>query len=629
MSGQVLAIALQLASASPLETHWRLTPDYTLVIPPDQAQTSAPIAPPMLTQPVWRAPRLFGQEASEVKQGLYASPTQLTGAFSVEMWVSDHVNHPVGALAAGVAATGETAWTLGYFSELGNDKFEHGAALHFGPIELRPTAKDSAHAPWRRYLHHLVGAFDGRTWRLFHNGELVGEADGPAASFGRINLAGYLGAEPYMKLPNLVRDVWMHDHAFSAAEVAAAFSARQHEITQATRGDAPGLRFTAGPYLTPPGTTNQSLLWETNLPATGLLEWGETSSFSRRTTFDAADRLHRTVMSDLKPDTVYFYRVTAHIADGAAMDSGVLSFRTMPAAGSPLVFALTGDTQERPFINFRLSQEIWRQRPHFLLIAGDLVGGEEDERRWHWTDEYFVGMGPLVARTPTLAARGNGDIDLVDAGTDRRVFDSFDRYHNQPDDGRGHFRHRIGDIDFFILDGNLAMRERWEPGFRARQRAWLERALRSSTARWKIAVHHQPAYSSDDDDYGDGYAGPTTGGDPEIRRDFVDLYERYGVDLVVSGHIHSYARSWPLRAGKPACGGVTYLQAGGGGGDTERAMPAHGAIMASAYDGFHYVLARVFGDALEIEMHDADGRLRDVATLAPHAVTRRRCAENR
>ena len=43
----------------------------------------------------------------------------------------------------------------------------------------------------------------------------------------------------------------------------------------------------------------------------------------------------------------------------------------------------------------------------------------------------------------------------------------------------------------------------------------------------------------------------TTGGDPAIRQDFVDLYERLGVDLVLSGHIHAYERTWPLLAGHP------------------------------------------------------------------------------
>lgn len=613
------------AAGAPQEAHWHLVPDHALVLPADHADTPVPPAPPMLAPPAWRAPRLFGQEASDRREDLVAAGAPITGPFSVELWLSDHVDRPVGALAAGTGPDGRAAWTLGYFSALGNGKFDHGASLRFGPIELHPGA-DARLAPWRRYLHHLVGSFDGTRWRLYHNGVLVGEAIAPAAPFTRVHLAGYLAAEPHMRLPDLVRDAWVHDHAYDADEAAAAFARRRAEIEQATRGGEPGLRFTAGPYLTPPGTTEQPLLWETNLPATGVIEWGEQAGFGHRIAFDAADRLHRAVLTGLRPETTYYYRVTARAADGTMIDSGTLAFRSMPPAGAPLLFAATGDTQERPFINHALAQEIWQQRPAFLLLAGDLVGGEEDERRWHWTDEYFVGLGALVSRVPVLAARGNGDVDMVDAATDLRVFTNFDRYHNQPDQGRGYFSRRIGDVEFFVLDGNLALHEQQEPGWRARQRAWLAQALAASTARWKIAVHHQPAFSADDDDYGDSYAAATGNGDAEIRKDFVDLYERYGVDLVLSGHIHSYERSWPLRGGKPGCGGVTYVQLGGGGGDPERAQPFASPTAAALYSGFHYALFRVTGDRIELQMFDVEGHLRDTAAISPHAEAERACA---
>lgn len=621
-----MAMAAMLASAAPTG-HWHLEADNRIVLPPDAPDPDGPpVAPPMLGDTPWAAPRLFGQTASVTRDALTTAVAPVAGPFSVELWVSDHVNRPVGALAAGVDAAGQTRWALAYMSIAGNDKFDRGGALRFGPVEWVPDAADRRVAPWRRYLHHIVGTYADGQWRLYHNGVLVGEAEAAPAPFTRLNLAGYLGAEPYMRLPDLVRDVWLHDHAMTAQEVAAAFAARQAEITSATRGAKAGLRFTAGPYLTPPGATEQPILWETNAPATGTIEWGESARLGHRLSFDTADRLHRAAMTDLKPGQVTFYRVTARGADGQALDSGLLSFRAMPMPGAPLVFAAMGDTQERPFINHRLAQSIWQARPDFLLLAGDLIGGEEDERRWHWTDEYFAAMGPLVARVPVLAARGNGDVDVVDPVKDTRRFVNFDRYHNQPDGGRGYYRRRIGDVEFFVLDGNLAMHEREAPGWRARQRNWLAQALAGSTARWKIAVHHQPAWNADDDDYGDSYAGPTSDGDPEIRRDFVDLYERYGVDLVLSGHIHSYERSWPLIGGVPRCGGVTYVTVGGGGGDSERAAPVSSHTAAALYSGFHYALIRVWGDTLQLQMRDVDGRLRDDIRLAPHAKSRAACA---
>ena len=67
----------------------------------------------------------------------------------------------------------------------------------------------------------------------------------------------------------------------------------------------------------------------------------------------------------------------------------------------------------------------------------------------------------------------------------------------------------------------------------------IDRELAKSDATWKFAYHHHPAYSSDDDDYGNTWKGPTTAGDVRVR-DFVKLYEKHNVDVVFNGHVHVY-----------------------------------------------------------------------------------------
>jgi len=71
-------------------------------------------------------------------------------------------------------------------------------------------------------------------------------------------------------------------------------------------------------------------------------------------------------------------------------------------------------------------------------------------------------------------------------------------------------------------------------------------ALARSAARWKVAVFHQPAYSCG-----------THGSSPEVQREWVRLFQRSGVDLVLNGHDHDYQRFAPI-------GGVTYVVTGGG-----------------------------------------------------------------
>jgi hypothetical protein len=94
------------------------------------------------------------------------------------------------------------------------------------------------------------------------------------------------------------------------------------------------------------------------------------------------------------------------------------------------------------------------------------------------------------------------------------------------------YRAALGHVEFFALDTNSLDDDA--------QHRWLERALASSTARWKIAVFHEPAYTCS-----------PSGGVNRVRRSWVPLFEQYDVALALAGHHHSYQRFAPQA-------GVTY-----------------------------------------------------------------------
>jgi Calcineurin-like phosphoesterase len=87
---------------------------------------------------------------------------------------------------------------------------------------------------------------------------------------------------------------------------------------------------------------------------------------------------------------------------------------------------------------------------------------------------------------------------------------------------RAYYRRSFGSIDLFVLDSN-------HPRDRS-QRAWLERALAESSARWKVGVFHHAAYSCG------------LHRDQPWMRPLVDLMRARGVRLVLTGHDHNYQR---------------------------------------------------------------------------------------
>ena len=78
------------------------------------------------------------------------------------------------------------------------------------------------------------------------------------------------------------------------------------------------------------------------------------------------------------------------------------------------------------------------------------------------------------------------------------------------------------------------------------QKAWLDNELaaarRNRDIDWVVVCMHQVAISTVD---------MFNGADLGIREEWVPLFDRYGVDLVVCGHEHHYERSLPIRGQEP------------------------------------------------------------------------------
>ncbi|MGB0373256.1 MAG: LamG-like jellyroll fold domain-containing protein [Opitutales bacterium] len=129
-------------------------------------------------------------------------------AFSIEFWISYHVNQPVSALALAYEENEDevSSWHFGLRN--GEVIFGLGKQILMAPaIEVKGTVPH-IFDPERytrganRYWHHLVGTYDGKLLSIFQNGKLIGQAevDEKAEEATILELAGYLGREPYMDL---------------------------------------------------------------------------------------------------------------------------------------------------------------------------------------------------------------------------------------------------------------------------------------------------------------------------------------------------------------------------------------------------------------------------------------------
>jgi len=179
---------------------------------------------------------------------------------------------------------------------------------------------------------------------------------------------------------------------------------------------------------------------------------------------------------------------------------------------------------------------------------------------------------------------GNHDYEIARGGYELATLGMPGRYYTRRLGG--------GAVQLFFLDSNDVS---------ARQTAWLEQQLSESVATWKIAVFHHPPYTCG------GHSG-----DSEVVREWVPLFEDYGVQLVLSGHDHNYQRF-------AARNGVTYVVDGGGAAGLypfrgcPRSYPRR--VRALFQHGFLYVAAT--DERLDVSAVDMRGRATDHFALTP------------
>ena len=554
--------------------------------------------------------RLLGASPTDCITVAIPAGRQPMDAFTVELWLINHVDQPVGTavyLPDGQSGNG-SSWVLGYhhnriwFSaqpeELKQIGGERGATIEH-VLEGRS---------WKDRWWHVVGTYHDNRLSLYINGELVDEhtleTDRLFPPGGALELAGYFEKEPYMQLGDLMKNVRLLDGALEQPEIDARFKSLQDMVIR-------GLllpdqfHFNAGPYLNSVTEESIQLVWETDRSARSVLRYGDrlplTDSLvlqpeaGERHEGDVRSYIRKAEISGLRPGTAYFYEIEATDAAGTIISSGTCTFATTRSDAQAYAFAVIGDTEGRPHINNQIAKLAWYERPDFALHLGDITDGGIADNKYQWNYEYFTGMGQLLERIPFFPVPGNGEDDLYWYG----------RYHALPS-MRGYYRFVHGDAEFFMLDSNHPAE--LQPG--GKQYQWLEEALKTSTARWKFIAHHHAIYSADEDDYGDSWVGPSALGDAELQQ-LAHLYERYRVDLVFYGHLHTYQRTHPIREGRIEPSGVTYIQAGGAGGNLEDFTPTRAWYSAKTYRGHHYCMVQVVGDTLRLNMYDVAGNLRD------------------
>jgi len=215
-------------------------------------------------------------------------------------------------------------------------------------------------------------------------------------------------------------------------------------------------------------------------------------------------------------------------------------------------------------------------------------------------------MAPLLAQVPFFAVPGNHEYETNQG---QPYFDNL-YLPTSPGGGEYYYSFDWGFVHFVAIDSNCAigLSSADRCTFEA-QKKWVEQDLAASTAPWKIAFFHHPPWSSGEH-----------GSQLKMRREFSPLFEKHGVDLVLTGHDHDYERTQPMRGNEVAPSGATnpvYLVVGSGGANLRElgttSKPAWSVLRNNTDHGYLDVTAE--GGTLTAQMLTPSGKVMDSFTL--------------
>lgn len=253
----------------------------------------------------------------------------------------------------------------------------------------------------------------------------------------------------------------------------------------------------------------------------------------------------------------------------------------LPLEQKSVRFAVIGDngTGEQPQYDIAAEMEAYENVVHyqFVIMMGDNIYGGHKPKDFE--RKFETPYKPLLdADVKFYACLGNHD------NSDETLYKPFNM------NGQRYYTFKKGDVQFFALDSNYM-----DPT----QLDWIQQQLRESNAKWKIAFFHHPLYSD----------GRFHGPDVDLRNQLMPIFEKYGVNVVMSGHDHVYERFKPES-------GIYFFLVGNSGELRYHNLRHDSDIRAAGFDTDRtFMLVEIAGDKLYFQTITRTGQTVDSGVL--------------
>lgn len=228
-----------------------------------------------------------------------------------------------------------------------------------------------------------------------------------------------------------------------------------------------------------------------------------------------------------------------------------------------------GETYE-PFAQLLEKALARNPRTSFLADIGDLT--DNGQSSWHWDSFLAVLTGSRAKDMPFVPVMGNHECYGLDwqFALPRRYLASF----SVPDNGSRNFpgyyySFDYGPAHFIVLNTQITELDDLKPGLLQEELPWLKHDAASSNKPWNIVLMHKDVIAYDEYQPGTGHAG----GISDVGHDFMKAFDALGIDLVLTGHMHTYRNRGHIYNEQPDHRGPVYLMFGPAGNERYTVPP--------------------------------------------------------
>ncbi|MBQ6297172.1 MAG: metallophosphoesterase family protein [Selenomonadaceae bacterium] len=349
--------------------------------------------------------------------------------------------------------------------------------------------------------------------------------------------------------------------------------------------------------------SSRMIMWQSDSAENFQVEWqlvGEaTAHFSE---VEQKDFICSCKLENLKPASLYKFRIVSGERATSWQDlrtAGDGEFQMLIFADSQCenyeIWQRTADTAQENFPDAEL-----------VTVIGDLVDNGEADYQWR---AWHLAATKLLTGKIFAPVMGNHECYGVD------WFNALPTgYLNQfilPNNGAKNFGGYFYSFDygaahFFILNTQFVELDKFKPKLQSAQEYFFRRDAANTNRRWKIVLMHKDIYDYAQDKFND------------IADRFLELFDELEIDLVFTGHLHTYRNRGKIFARKKSARGTTYILCGRAG--DQKYVEPHSTIDDVTYKNLQeepesFIVLNVNATEINLTAQTVNGEILDKFTI--------------